>query len=286
MNAPDTTQLLAGAPMSALGVAAIRARETTRTDRLYDDPWAQAFVDAASTDFLAPDVPAGSADTWARFEALAANFYDGRTVGVRMADDRVRDWLAAGCRQVVDLGAGLDTRAFRLRLPPELPWFEIDHPATFAFKEPVLERAGAEAVCRRHVIAADLSDDWATALTAAGFRPDIPTAWVAEGLGLPRDTAVTVATTVTDLSAPGSRYATERLTIPADERRNLENLVHGTEGPPTTARGLPDAERWLADRGWRTEFRAWDEVAAALPRPVTTGNPDIGVVVAVRVPAS
>lgn len=38
---------LQGVGKTALGVAMARARESRRADRLFDDPYAQAFVDAA-----------------------------------------------------------------------------------------------------------------------------------------------------------------------------------------------------------------------------------------------
>jgi methyltransferase (TIGR00027 family) len=84
--------------------------------------------------------------------------------------------------QIVLLGAGLDTRAYRLGLPPEATVFEIDQPGTLAAKESVLSAEGARPVCARIAVAADLRGDWAAALTAAGFDPARSTAWLAEGL--------------------------------------------------------------------------------------------------------
>lgn len=49
------------------------------------------------------------------------------------------------------LGAGLDTRAFRLGLPPDVTLFELDLPGLFAFEEPVLDAAGAVPTCVRRV---------------------------------------------------------------------------------------------------------------------------------------
>jgi len=80
-----------GVAVTAIGVAVIRARETARTDRLYVDPLAQAFVDAARTAF--------STQRWVELTALADDFYEGRTVGVRFVDDRVREARDTGIRQ-------------------------------------------------------------------------------------------------------------------------------------------------------------------------------------------
>jgi methyltransferase (TIGR00027 family) len=189
-----------GVAMTAIGVAMIRARESERPDRLYDDPWAKQFVAAARSDF--------EPERWSRLETLAEQFYPGRSLGVRLVDDRVREAIDAGCRQIVLLGAGLDTRAFRMELPESIHVFEIDLPELFAFKEPVLARAGSTATCRRQVIAVDLAEDWATALRKHGFGPDIPTYWVDEGAlaYLPPEQNRRVVLTLTELSCRGSRF--------------------------------------------------------------------------------
>ncbi|MGW4248623.1 SAM-dependent methyltransferase, partial [Nocardia sp. NPDC004722] len=128
-----------GVAVTAIGVAVIRARENERADRLYADPLAQAFVTAARAGF--------DEQRWARLEKLADQFYDGRTIGVRLVDERFEAAVAAGCRQIVLLGAGLDTRAYRMNLPADITVFEIDLPELFDFKEPVLAATGATPTC-------------------------------------------------------------------------------------------------------------------------------------------
>src|SRR5262245_17772502 len=54
---------------------------------------------------------------------------------VRAIDLELEAAVAAGVRQIVILGAGLDTRAFRLRALAGADVFEVDHPATQAFKQ-------------------------------------------------------------------------------------------------------------------------------------------------------
>jgi O-methyltransferase involved in polyketide biosynthesis len=102
-------------------------------------------------------------------------------VRVRWFDDLVTG-LAADIRQVVSLGAGPDTRPFRLDLPPDLHWFEV-------------HLAGA----------------WATRLLAAEFRPGAATLWVAEGLlvHLGEEAVLTLLRTTAELSGPGSRFAAD-----------------------------------------------------------------------------
>jgi len=82
--------------------------------------------------------------------------------------------------QIVLLGAGMDTRAYRLGLNPNTVVFEIDDPAIFAAKNLVLR--AVRPTCQRREVHADLAGEWQPALLAAGFDPARGTVWLAEGL--------------------------------------------------------------------------------------------------------
>ncbi|MGY0500094.1 SAM-dependent methyltransferase [Nocardia sp. FBN12] len=279
VNAPT-----AGVALTAIGVALIRERESRRPDRLYDDPIATAFVDAARRDFTRTEEGAAK---WERVEAVAEQFFAGRSVGVRLVDERVTEAVAAGCRQIVLLGAGLDTRAFRLGLPADLTVYELDLPELFAFKEPVLRAAGAIPTARRHVLPIDLRTDWAVPLQEQGFRPDEPTHWIDEGAlpYLPPEDHRRAVATLTALSAPGSRFGLSRFAVDpeAPPYVELRRLVAGDDaGMPPLDAGRP-GEQWLVEHGWRTRFRAWDDLIVALGRDVAVNDPKVGVVLAERV---
>src|SRR4051812_36764868 len=135
---------------TALGVARVRAGESERADRLFDDPWAAKFCAAA------PDqVPTGERTPL----ALAFAFH--AIIRTRFYDDYL---LGSDCRQAVLLAAGLASRAYRLDWPSGTDLYEIDLPAVLAFKETVL--GDAEPRCARTVVPADLREDWAKALRA------------------------------------------------------------------------------------------------------------------------
>ncbi|MGY2026705.1 class I SAM-dependent methyltransferase [Nocardia gipuzkoensis] len=85
-------------------------------------------------------------------------------------------------------------------------------------------------------MATDLREDWAGALRANGFRADVPTHWVDEGvLGyLLREDAMRVVRTLTDLSAPGSHFGLAEFDTTQHSERytELRRLVRaGADGP-------------------------------------------------------
>lgn len=102
----------------------------------------------------------------------------------RLIDDGVRDALGAGARQVLVLGAGLDTLA--LRLAPEHPdraFVELDHPNSLGAKQRALEKLGI-APPNLHLVPADLAAR-GLARVLQGIEPwdgGTPSVAVAEGL--------------------------------------------------------------------------------------------------------
>ncbi|MGI8452010.1 MAG: SAM-dependent methyltransferase, partial [Streptosporangiaceae bacterium] len=156
---------------TGLTVAAVRAQETARPDRLFADPLAATFAAAGGLD---PDAPQGG-----RRAAALRVWVVGRTV---FLDELLARASQQGCRQVALLGAGFDTRAFRGPWPPGTRCFEVDTPDVLGPQDDVLAAAHAEPACERVVVPCDLRADWPAALRAAGLDPARATAWIAEGL--------------------------------------------------------------------------------------------------------
>jgi methyltransferase (TIGR00027 family) len=128
---------------TAFWVATYRADEGERADALFQDPLAARLVEGRGR-----EIAARMKDT-----AMTAWMVPLRT---RMIDDFVAAAIADGCDLVLNLGAGLDTRPYRLALPPSLRWIEVDFADTIRFKEERL--AGETPRCRLERVAADLSD--------------------------------------------------------------------------------------------------------------------------------
>jgi methyltransferase (TIGR00027 family) len=107
-----------GVGQTALGVARMRARESERADRLFEDPYAGAFVAAAPE--VAPPQQAAPAEPISPGApaALGAIFQARVAIRTRFYDDYLLAACAAGCRQVVLLAAGMDTRDTGSTGPP------------------------------------------------------------------------------------------------------------------------------------------------------------------------
>ncbi|WP_063034160.1 class I SAM-dependent methyltransferase [Nocardia grenadensis] len=96
----------------------------------------------------------------------------------RFAEDRVAEAVAAGTRQVVILGAGLDTFAYR-NPHPGLRVFEVDHPDTQAWKHQHLAASGIDRPEQLTFVPVDFeTDTLATRLEAAGFNRTDPAVFV------------------------------------------------------------------------------------------------------------
>jgi methyltransferase (TIGR00027 family) len=151
-------------------IAAGRARESARPDALFVDSYAGALAGAEGFAML---------ERQERVSGVSA-FIPVRT---RFVDDLVLSFAKRlNAAQVVLLGAGLDTRAFRLGLPADLQWFELDREEVFEAKEPKLIELGATPKCHRHIVRTDLREDWTPALHEATFDANRSTLWIAEGL--------------------------------------------------------------------------------------------------------
>ena len=230
---------LSAVSRTALGVVRARAVESARTDRIFDDPFAAGFLDALRAEAL-PLTPALQLHV-----AVRTRFYD--------------DYLrTAGCPQVVLLGAGLDTRAYRLPWPDGTTLYELDLPPVLTLKAALLEPSGARPTCRRVPLAADLRDPWDVLLREAGFDPSQPTAWLAEGLLVYLDGPEVehVLATVGALSAPGSRLACE------GPRRGTGEMPAAGDVAQLWRGGLGgELPEWLGAHGWDVGITSLAELA-------------------------
>jgi methyltransferase (TIGR00027 family) len=98
----------------------------------------------------------------------------------RLIDTIIGD-LVSETAQLVILGAGLDTRAWRLPAIRELAVFEVDHPDTQRRKQALLRRRGLDHTHVRFVPTDFTLGRLDAAMADAGFDPTLPTLFLWEG---------------------------------------------------------------------------------------------------------
>ena len=109
---------------------------------------------------------------------LSVGLLDHVSLRTAAIDEALRMALAAGARQLVILGAGLDARAYRLPELSGVSVFEVDHPATQAAKRERLGEAG-NGDARVVFVGVDFERDaLEERLASAGHDPTIGTAWI------------------------------------------------------------------------------------------------------------
>jgi methyltransferase (TIGR00027 family) len=96
--------------------------------------------------------------------------------------DTVVDRDLANFAQFVILGAGFDTRTFRLPMDTRVRSFEVDTPKTQAIKREMLEKVGIDSTEVTFVAADFEKEDWLTRLVDAGFDPGKPALFLWEGV--------------------------------------------------------------------------------------------------------
>ena len=261
MSTPQIDQI----GTTALFVAALRAAETARPDRLADDPHAATILAAAGMSSIPGDV-----------DGFVSILGDQVAVRTRFLDEALLAATADGCAQVVLMASGMDSRGYRLAWPEGTELFELDQPSVLDFKREVLADANAEARCRVHSVGVDLRDDWAGALRAAGFREDRPTAWLTEGLlyALDATAAEGLLGGIGRLSAPGSTIAFDHMEKGPALTDALRALDPGLLDLWQT--GPLDPTAWLERGGWEPHVVELAGLQRAHDRPVHPGyDPDV-----------
>jgi methyltransferase (TIGR00027 family) len=131
---------------TAFWVAWYRWLETQRKDALFHDPLAGKLVGERGKK-LARHMGIERAMAW----SMSLRTY--------IIDNYILEAIAGGVDCVVNLGAGLDTRPYRLDLKPDFPWIEADFPSIIAYKNETL--TDDRPICQLERIACDLSQDMA-----------------------------------------------------------------------------------------------------------------------------
>ncbi len=129
---------------TAFWVAHYRGLEGERADALFQDPLA-ARLSGDHGKQIARSMPGANFTSWAIVMRTC------------LIDDYIRFAIDGGVDTVINLGAGLDTRPYRMELSGSLTWLEVDYPAVIALKEERLRQEVPR--CRLARLAADLANE-------------------------------------------------------------------------------------------------------------------------------
>lgn len=125
-------------------VAMYRALETERSDALFQDQFAR-FLAGGQGEILMEVV----GDKRHGTNAIAVRTY--------VIEELIGQIIESeGVDTVLSLGAGLDTRPYRLSLPSSLRWIEVDLPTILSYKEQKLKNE--RAICSLELVKLDLAD--------------------------------------------------------------------------------------------------------------------------------
>jgi len=138
-----TEPLIRNISDTARWAAAFRAQETERPDALFRDPLARRLAGERGQQ-IATAMTMHTKNAWSW------------VMRTHVVDQYIERQLAGGVDTILNLAAGLDTRPYRMAVPPTLRWIEVDLPELLAYKEEMLK--GEKPRCNVERIALDLAD--------------------------------------------------------------------------------------------------------------------------------
>lgn len=173
-----------GPSQSAEGIALIRLCELMRPEdqRICNDQYALYFVNPLIIKSI-KEHPKEAEARIAEHERRFPGLNNTTIARVRYFDDCVKVALGDGIEQLVIMGAGYDTRAYRIDGANKIRVFEVDHPDTQPVK--IEKVTGIFGSLPGHVsyVAADLAaDDLRQRLVRQGYDPSKKTLFLMEGL--------------------------------------------------------------------------------------------------------
>jgi methyltransferase (TIGR00027 family) len=240
---------------------------------IFRDPLAWAILSDEARERIRTGIEAENGNPWARgLRAFIA-------VRSRFAEEEIAKAAERGVRQAVILGAGLDTFGYRNR-HPELQVFEVDHPATQAWKHERLRNGEIGIPESVRFAPVDFErDTLAHGLAAAGFREDEPAffSWLGVVPYLSREAAFGTLGLIATLP-PGSGvvfdYAIPRERMSEQEQLAFDRLAERVARAGEPFRLFLDPER-LAQSMLAMGFTAIEDLDGGAIRKRWFGQPTL-----------
>lgn len=165
-------------------VALIRAVESLKPEdeRICYDPYAVRFIDQSVLG-QAAKIPGAPKAILEHIDARLPGIPGSLVARVRYFDDFVKSTVTEGIEQLVLLGAGYDTRAYRIEELKKIKVFEVDHPGTQPYKVQKVEEIFGSLPEHVAYVPVDFEvDDLGQKLAAQGYSRSKKTLFVLEGL--------------------------------------------------------------------------------------------------------
>jgi len=145
-------------------------------------------------------------------------------------EDTAREAIKNGAKQVVNLGAGFDTLAWRFcQQFDDVNFIEIDHPATSKYKKNALQK-DAEELENMHFLSVDFSEqNLQQALSQYDkFDPTLPTLYICEGvlMYLSQEDIKTLFNSIEQLTGSGSQLVFTAIEPQHSPKNNIRNLLY------------------------------------------------------------
>lgn len=125
-------------------VAHYRAIESERPDSLFKDPFARILVGDRA---LSVEKLQSEAIKWTHWTVVMRTY---------IIDQMINDLISKGVTTFLNLGAGLDSRPYRMKLGAEIQWIEVDFPHLIEHKQKILKEFSPS--CKLETIGLDLSN--------------------------------------------------------------------------------------------------------------------------------
>jgi len=254
-NPSTTDDAIRDVSDTALWVALYRAQESERKDALFSDPYARRLAGERGQRIM-DTVPRAHSISWPM------------VVRTQVFDEIILRLLREqGVDTVLNLAAGLDARPWRLPLPPDTHWVDVDMPGMLAHKQQGMQQETPR--CRYTARAADLREPGALRAVLDEVTRDAKTVLVlSEGLLIYLEPDQVAALAVELARAQPCRYWLVDLASPM-LLRYMERNWKGPRGLQNAPFRFAPAEgtEFFVPHGWReTEYRSTMEEARRLKR--------------------
>ncbi len=250
----------------ALQIAGLRVNETClpEDERVFEDPYAEYFFpEEVRKQFQ--DVTFIKEER-AKYEQFMPGVNGAAVARIRFIDECLAEGLQNGLKQMVIIGAGYDTRAYRIKgIQEALKVFEVDHPDTQAVKTATIRTIFGD--LPKHVVHVPVvfgQDRLDEKLFDLGYDPGLKTLFIVEGLlmYIPPTSVDLLLAFIARASGSGSAVVCDYFdtsviegTCPLQEAQALKKFVEA-EGAPLQF-GIPEGEveMFFTDRGFSSVSR-------------------------------